>query len=106
MINLQTFLLGLLIISTITSLTTEAVKKILTDCGKTYYSNVLAGVVALVISIAVGICYVLLNNLTFTTSVIIYIIALVFLSWLCAMVGYDKVIQAIGQLENTNGSGE
>ena len=34
MINLQIFLLGLLIVSTLTSLATEAVKKILSECKK------------------------------------------------------------------------
>lgn len=30
----------------------------------------------------------------------VYLIALVLLSWLCAMLGYDKVIQAITQIRN------
>ena len=39
MITLQTFLLGLLISSTFTSLATEAIKKILTENGKNYSAN-------------------------------------------------------------------
>ena len=30
----------------------------------------------------------------------VYLIALVFLSWLSAMVGYDKVMQAISQIKS------
>ena len=101
MITLQTFLLGLLISSTFTSLATEAIKKILTENGKSYSANTLAGIVALVLSTALGVCYVLANNAEFTTQIIICIIALVFISWLCAMVGYDKVIQAISQFKTT-----
>ena len=101
MITLQTFLLGLLISSTFTSLATEAIKKILTENGKSYSANTLAGIVALVLSAALGVCYVLVNNAEFTTQIIICIIALVFISWLCAMVGYDKVIQAISQFKTT-----
>lgn len=101
MITLQTFLLGLLISSTFTSLATEAIKKILTENGKSYSANTLAGIVALVLSTALGVCYVLVNNGEFTTQIIICIIALVFISWLCAMVGYDKVIQAISQFKTT-----
>lgn len=100
MISLQIFLLGLLLISTLTGLVTEAVKKLLSEHGKPYYSNTLAGVLAAVLSLAVGIGYALLSDIAFTTQTIIYIIALVFLSWLCAMVGYDKVIQAISQIKN------
>lgn len=32
----------------------------------------------------------------------VYLIALVLLSWLASMVGYDKVIQAIAQLKKTD----
>ena len=99
--TLQTFLLGLLISSSLTSLATEGIKKILTEKKKNYYANTLAGVVSLVISAAIGVCYVLVNNLSFTAPVIITIVALIFMSWLCAMVGYDKVIQAISQFKVT-----
>ena len=97
--NLQTFLLGLLISSTLTSLATEGVKKILTEKKKNYYANTLAGVVSLIVSAAIGVSYVLMNNMEFTMSIIVTIIALIFMSWLCAMVGYDKVIQAISQFK-------
>lgn len=99
MINFQMFLLGLLISSTITSLATEAVKKVLIEKNKTYHANILAGIVALIVSALIGVGYVLLIAIPFTTQVIVTIVALVLLSWLCAMVGYDKVIQAIGQFK-------
>lgn len=101
MINFQTFLLGLLISSTITGLATEAVKKVLTDQNKAYRANTLAGIVALIVSALIGIGYVLLMAIPFTTQIIVYIVALVLMSWLCAMVGYDKVIQAISQFKTT-----
>ena len=102
MISLQVFLLGLLVVSTLTGLATEAIKNLLADYNKTYHSNTLAGLVALVLSIAIGVGYVLLMNIGFTTQTIICLIALVFMSWLCAMVGYDKVMQAIGQFKKDN----
>ena len=101
MISMHTFLLGLLFVSVFTSLTTEAVKKILAERDKKYYSNTLVGIIAIIISIAVGVSYILVTGLTFTTSNIICLVALVFLGWLCAMVGYDKVIQAISQFKTT-----
>ncbi len=100
MLSLEVFLLGLLITSTLTSLVTEAVKKIMTEYNKTYRANTLVGIVALLLSVAIGCGYIVLAGLEFTSAVIICLIAQVFMSWLCAMVGYDKVIQAIGQFKN------
>lgn len=104
MINLQTFLVGLLIASTLTTLATEAVKKIMEEHGKSYFSNTIAAVVSLILSLGVSVCYILMNDLGFTVQNIVASVALVFMSWLCAMVGYDKVIQAITQFK-TYGKG-
>jgi hypothetical protein len=101
MITLQTFLTGLMAVSTLTGLTTEAVKKILVEQNKTYYANTLAGIVSFIMSIAVGAGYVVLTNISFTNQVVVYMIALVFMSWLCSMIGYDKIIQAINQFKTT-----
>lgn len=106
MIDLPIFLMGLLVVSTLTGLVTEAIKKMLDEHNKTYHSNTLAGIVATILSIAVGIGYLLLTNIVFTAQTIICVIALVFMSWLCAMVGYDKVIQAISQFKTTRKNGE
>lgn len=102
MISLEVFLFGLLFTSTLTSLVTEAVKKILVDHNVKYSANTLAGVVASVLSVAIGIFYIVMNNVAFSGQVVVLLIAQVFMSWLCAMVGYDKVIQAISQFK-TNG---
>lgn len=99
MISFQTFLLGLLITSTLTGLATEAVKKIFIEKNKKYYANSLAGIVALILSGLIGAGYIIISNIGFTTPNVIYLIALIFMSWLCAMVGYDKVIQAISQFK-------
>lgn len=96
---METFLLGLLIVSTLTSLTTEGVKKLLDERKVVYSTNALAGIVAAVLSLCIGIGYVMLSEVGFTQQIIVYLIALVFLSWLCAMVGYDKVVQSIAQLK-------
>ncbi len=101
MINFEMFLFGLLITSTLTSLATEAFKNMFAEHNKTVPSNTLAGIVSLVLSLAIGIGYVILSGLTFTVQIIICIVALIFMSWLCAMVGYDKVIQAVSQFKTT-----
>lgn len=99
MVNFETFLLGALIISTVTGLVTEAVKKILTEHKITYHANTLAGLIATILSAAMGVCYIMLSGVGFTSQTIIYLVILVFISWLCSMVGYDKVIQAIKQFK-------
>jgi hypothetical protein len=48
----EIFLMGLLIVSTLTGLFTEAIKGWLQERGKKYYSNALAGYVAVGFSIA------------------------------------------------------
>lgn len=95
MVTFDVFLLGLLITSTFTGLVTEAVKKILVECNVKYRANTLAGIVAAVLSIGIGIGYVVISGIGFGSQAIVCIIAQAFLSWLCAMVGYDKVVEIL-----------
>ena len=99
MISFEVFMLGLLIASVLTGLVTEAVKKILTEYNVTYRANTLAGLVAFILSAAIGTGYVVLTGAAFTSQIAVCLIAQIFMSWLCAMVGYDKVIQAISQFK-------
>ena len=92
MITLEVFLMGLMIVSTLTGLVVEAVKKILVEYNVKYRANTLAGIVAAVLSAAIGIGYAVLTNTAFTAQFIVCLISMVFMSWLCSMVGYDKVI--------------
>lgn len=93
MITFDVFLVGLMVVSTLTSLVTEAVKKILTERGAKYHANTLAGIVSVILSAAIGAGYIVLAGIGFTSQIVVCIIALMFMSWLCAMVGYDKVIE-------------
>jgi hypothetical protein len=97
--NLQFFVTALVIMSAVVGLATEAVKMILDERNIKYYANTLAGIVSLVMSFAAGIAYVVLTGTAFTGPTIVGIIMFVFMSWLCAMVGYDKVIQTIAQFK-------
>lgn len=99
MVKFETFLLGLLVISTLTGLVTEAVKKIMIEYNVDYRANTITGLVSLVLSTAIGTGYIFITNIGFTAQVVVYLIALIFMSWLCAMVGYDKVIQTISQFK-------
>ena len=99
--KLQFFTTGLLLVSAVIGLVTEAAKKILDEFNKTYRSNMLAGIVAVIVSSAFCIGYILYIGGAFTVPVIVEIIAFIFVSWLCAMVGYDKVIQTITQFKSS-----
>lgn len=92
MISFDIFLLGLMIVSTLTSLVTEAVKKILIEHNVAYRANTLAGIVSAVLSAGIGVCYVIFSGIDFTARIVVCIVAMVFMSWLCSMVGYDKVV--------------
>ena len=102
MISLHVFMLGVLVTSTMTGLATEAIKKILSEYSKNYYANTLAGIVSVILSVAIGVGYMMISGISFTSQSIIYLVALVFISWLCAMVGYDKVVQAISQFKTVS----
>lgn len=101
MINFEIFMFGLLIVSTLTGLVTEAVKKILAELKVNYHSNILAGIVAIVLAVGIGVGYVIVSNLGFTGANIVQIVVLAVLGWLCSMIGYDKVVQVITQLKNS-----
>lgn len=88
--TLECFLLLLMIVSILTGLFTEGIKKLLEESKKTYKANFLAGGVAVVLSVLVGSGYIILID------------AQILLSWLSAMVGYDKVIQSLGQIKLPN----
>lgn len=98
-----TFLMGLLLVSTLTGLVTEALKRILQEINRTVPANLLAGAAAVVVALAVAAGYMVLTEAALNAKAAVYLIALVFLSWLCAMAGYDKVVQALAQLRGKKG---
>lgn len=96
--NSNFLLSALAIIAVLTSLTTEGIKKILEERKKSYNSDILAVIVAIVVTIIGSFMYIIYNSIPITPQVIITIIALAFLSFLTATVGYDKLMQAIKQI--------
>lgn len=99
MMDIEHFLMLLIGVSVFTALVTEAIKKIMDEAGKVYKSNILAGAVSVALSIAAGAGYMVMTEAQINAKMAVILIALVLLSWLCAMVGYDKVMQAITQIK-------
>ena len=60
--TLECFLLLLMIVSILTGLFTEGIKKLLEESKKTYKANFLAGGVAVVLSVLVGNGYIILMH--------------------------------------------
>lgn len=95
---MQTVLTLLLICSLTTGLVTEALKKMIPLPDDAYSKNILAGVVSAIVGVAVSAGYVILSHTQVTSETIIYVLILIILSWLTAMLGYDKVVQTITQM--------
>lgn len=97
--TVQMFLLLLTILSIFTSLFTEGIKKFLDSVNVKYASNVLVLIVAVVVGGVGTSVFYLWNDIAWTSLNIICIFLMVCANWLGAMLGYDKVTQAISQLK-------
>lgn len=95
---MQTIIMLLLICSLTTGLVTEAIKKTIPLRDDEYSKNILAGIVAIVVAVAVSAGYLILNNQPLTKEIVVYVIELIVLSWLSATVGFDKVKQTYMQV--------
>lgn len=89
---------ALLAISILTNLTVEAVKKILDQTKIRYSSNILAAIVSIILSVAISVAYLLFTNTAFSIMIVVEMITLMYLSFLVATVGYDKVMQTLKQI--------
>ena len=84
--------------STVTSLLTQGVKKILDEKKIAYASNMLVVIIACIVGIGgTAACYILTSvefDIANTTCMVLMGLA----TSLGAMTGYDKIVQLIGQL--------
>lgn len=94
---------ALLLVSVITNLTVEGIKKLLDGTKVNYSSNVLAAILSVVIACVVCIIYLIMNDVVFTLKIGVEIAILMYLGFLVATVGYDKVMQMIKQLQSVKG---
>ena len=88
----------------ITALLTEAIKKAYENAGKEYSSNVIALIDAIVVGGGgVAVTYMLMG-IPWTVNNIICLILMTIAVWIGSMIGFDKVIQLIKQLEKVKES--
>lgn len=99
MMTVEMFLILLTIFSVVTSLFTQAVKKVLDDMGEAYASNIVVLVVAVIVGGLGTAAYYLLAGYQWNACNITSIFLMMGANWLGAMVGYDKIKQAITQFK-------
>lgn len=92
------FIALLTMFATVTSICTEGVKKILNELNVAYASNLLASIIACVIGVGGTAVYYILFSMAFTPANIVCMILMGVATAFGAMVGYDKVVQAIEQM--------
>ena len=93
--NGVTFLILLTVSSIVTGLVTEVWKKLTTD----FPVNIAALITGLLVGGGTGVLYLYFNNIAFTTPNIIYLVLLGFASGFAATLGFDKVAQAVKQIQ-------
>lgn len=91
---------ALLIVSVVTNLTVEGIKKLLDRTKVKYSSNVLAAVLSVLIACAVSVIYLIMTDTIFTMKIGVEIVVLMYLGFLISTVGYDKVIQMLKQIQS------
>ena len=94
---------ALLIVSVITNLTVEGIKKMLKGTKVKYSSNILAAILSILFACAVSVFYLIMTDTVFTMKIGVEIIVLMYLGFLVSTVGYDKVFQILKQIQNRNG---
>lgn len=93
------FLILLTICATITALLTEAVKKFLDAQKVNYASNILVLIISLLIGCGASAIYYVNFQIPFNALNSVYLALMGIANWVGAMVGYDKVKQAIEQIK-------
>lgn len=92
--------IALLVVSILTNLTVEGIKVLFDKSNVNYSSNVMAAFTAVIISAAVSAAYLVYTETAINAKIAVELLALMYLSFLVSTNGYDKVMQAIKQIQN------
>lgn len=88
------FIMLLTVSSIVTGLVTQVWKKLATK----FPTNIAALIIGLVIGGGTGFLYMFMNNIAFDTNNIIYLVLLGFASGFGSTIGFDKVADAVKQI--------
>lgn len=97
--TLSLFMALIVILAVAVSLITEAVKKFLDDAKKTYSSNMVVLMVAVIVGVGGTALAYLFLGIAFTLTNVLCMALMAIAVWVGAMLGYDKVIQMLEQLK-------
>lgn len=97
--TITTFLVLLAGFAAVTSVVTEGIKKFLDGQGVTYASNIIVLIVALIVGCGGTAIYYVNYQIPFNALNSVYLALMGVGNWLSAMVGYDKVKQALEQIK-------
>lgn len=100
---MEFYSLALIISSILTSLLTEAFKQLFSENKISYKPNILAAVMSVIVTFLMILGYIIYTGILVTPQTIVTAITLIILSFLCATLGYDKVIQTLNQIGKRNG---
>lgn len=93
------FLLLVSVFSAVTGLLTQAVKKFLDKTNVQYVTDAVVLVVAAVVGGGGTMVYYMLNDTAFTGKNVAFIFLMIVANCIGAMVGYDKIVEFIGQFK-------
>lgn len=104
--NISFFVSLFVLEAAVAGLCTQAVKKWYENAHKDYSSNTIALVNAVIVGGIFTSASYLLVGIEFTINNIIAIVGMCALNWFGSMLGYDKIIQWLKQIEEINKSNE
>lgn len=94
---------SLLIVTIITNLTVEGIKKTLKGTKIKVSSDILAAIISILAACAISVIHLIMTDTVFTMKIGVEIIVLMYLGFLVSTVGYDKVFQMLKQITNRKG---
>lgn len=84
----------------VTTLLTEAIKKMYANMKKDYSANIIALVNAVVVGCGGTAVVYMLMNIPWTVNNIICMVLMTVAVWIASMLGFDKVLQTVNQIAN------
>jgi len=98
-LNIEIFVFAFVILSTITSLLTEAVKQCLDNLQIKYISEIIVLIVDAFVSIGGGVFFYIFNDIAFSTKSIMALVCMLIAVFIGSEIGYDKVIELLDKVK-------
>ena len=97
--NITIFGIAFIVLSTITSLLTEAVKKCLDNLNIKYISEVIVLIIDFIVSIIGSVMFYIFNSIEFNLISILAIVCMIVAVFIGSELGYDKITDLIEKIK-------